>query len=42
MNTDLERELRKQGREDAVLLLISAVVFFILGVIAAVLVGAMV
>jgi len=42
MNTDLERELRKQGREDAVLLLISAVVFFILGVIAAVLVGVMV
>lgn len=41
MNTDLERELRKQGREDAVLLLISAVVFFILGAIAAVLVGAL-
>lgn len=41
MNTDLERELRKQGREDAVLLLISAVVFFILGVIAAALVGAL-
>lgn len=39
MSTDLERELRKQGREDAVLLLISAVIFFILGVIAAVLVG---
>lgn len=42
MNTDLERELRKQGREDAVLLLISAVIFFILGAIAAVLVGALV
>lgn len=40
MSTNFERELRRQAREDLVVMVVIAAVFFCLGAVAATLLGA--